>query len=108
MPIARRYQSDHMFDVSQLHGMMSTDTMDARCNLIHAEKYLQAFGNREFFNEASPIKHKADCHEGIETFVREYGAMERIIYYGDPEHIWRKTEFQRIMQKYDIRGHIAE
>ena len=36
MPIARRYQSDHMFDVSQIHGIMSTDTMDAQCNLIHA------------------------------------------------------------------------
>ena len=34
--------------------------------------------------------------------------MERLIYDGAPEQIGRKTEFQRIMQKYNIRGHIAE
>ena len=65
--------------------MMSTDTMDARCDSIHAEKYLQVFGNKEFFAEDYPIKRKADCHEEIETFVREYGEMERLIYYAAPE-----------------------
>ena len=58
--------------------------------------------------EAYPIKRKADCHEGLEAFVCKYGSMERLIYDGAPEQIGRKTEFQRIMQKYDIRGHIAE
>ena len=62
MPLARRYRSDHMFDVRQVHSMMSTDTMDARCNSIHAEKYLQVFGNKELFVEACPINRKADCH----------------------------------------------
>ena len=108
MPLARRYRADCMFEVRRVHGMMSTDTMDARCNSIHAEKYLQVFGNKELFVEAYPIKRKADCHEGLEKFVRKYGAMERLIYDRSPEQIGRKTEFQCIMQKYDIRGHIAE
>ena len=34
--------------------------------------------------------------------------MERLIYDGAPEQIRRKTEFQCIMQKYDIRGQIVE
>ena len=34
--------------------------------------------------------------------------MEQLIYDGSPEQIGRKTEFQRIMQKYDIRGYVAE
>ena len=55
MPLARRYRSDRMFYVRRVHGMMSTYTMDARCNSIHAEKYLQVFGNKEFFVEAYPI-----------------------------------------------------
>ena len=97
-----------MFYVSRVHGMMSTDTMDSRYNSIHAEKYLQLFSNNELFVEAYPIKRKADCHEGLNTFIHEYGAMERLIYDGDPEHIRRKKDFQCIMQKYDIRGHIAE
>ena len=88
--------------------MISTDTMDERRNSIHAEKYLQVFGKKEFFVEAYPIKRKADCHKGLEKFVRKYGAMEQLIYDGAPEHIGRKKEFQRIIQKYDIRGNIAE
>ena len=52
MPLARRHRADHMFDVRRVHGMMPTDIMDARCNSIHAEKYLRVFGNREFFVEA--------------------------------------------------------
>ena len=82
--------------------------MDARCNSIHTEKYLKVFGNKEFFVETYPIKRKADCHKELEKFVREYGAMERLIYDVAPENIGRKIEFQHIMQKYDIRGHIAE
>ena len=74
-PLARRYRVDLMFDVRQVYGMMSTETMDARCKSIHAQKYLQLFGNKELFVEAYPIKQKVDCHEGLDTFVREYGAM---------------------------------
>ena len=29
MPLARRYRADRMFDVRQIHGTMSTDTMDS-------------------------------------------------------------------------------
>ena len=97
-----------MFGVRRVHGMMSTDTMDARCKSIHAERYLQEFGNKEFFFEAHPIKRKTDCHEGLETFVREYGVMEQLIYDGAPEQIGKNAEFQHIMQKNDIRGHVAE
>ena len=104
MPLARRYRVDRMFDVRQVHGMMSIDIMDTRWNSIHAEKYLQVFGNKELFFEAYPIKRKADCHEGLETFVRELGAMEWLIYGEAPEQIGRKTEFQPTMRKYDIRG----
>ena len=78
--------------------MMSTDTMDAQCNSINAERYLQVSRNKEFFVEAYPIKRKDDFHKLLETFVREYGAMERLIYDGAPEHIGRKTEFQCIIQ----------
>ena len=45
MPLARRYRSDQMFGVCRIHGTMSTNTMDARCQSIHDEKYCQLFGN---------------------------------------------------------------
>ena len=46
--------------------------------------------------------------EVLKTFVHKYGAMEQLIYDGAPEQIGRKTEFQRMMRKYDIRVHVAE
>ena len=41
-------------------------------------------------------------------FVREYGAPEKLIYDGGGEQVGRKTEFQRLVRKYDIKGHVAE
>ena len=87
---------------------MSTDTMDARCQLINDEKYCQVFGNKQFFVEAYPIKKKYDCHLGLDKFVKEYGAPDKMTYDGSQEQIGRKTEFQRVMRKYNIKGHVTE
>ena len=37
---------------------MTTYTMDTRYQAIHQDKYLQVFGNKDFFIEAYPIKRK--------------------------------------------------
>ena len=87
---------------------MSTDTMDARCQSIHDEKYWQVFGNKQFFVEAYPIKKKSDCHLGLENFVKKYGAPNKMTYDGAKEQIRRKTEFQILMRKYEIKGHVTE
>ena len=108
MPLARRYRADRMFDVRRLHGTMSTDTMDARCKSLHGDKFSQIFGNKQFFVEAYPIKKKSDCHEGLDKFIKEYGAPDKMIYDGAPEQVGKKTEFQRIMRKYEVKGHAAE
>ena len=61
---------------------MFTDTMDARCQSIHDEKYCQIFGKKQFFVEAYPIKKKYDCHLGLDNFVNEYGAPDKMTYGG--------------------------
>ena len=85
IPLARRYREDRMFEVKRLHGVMSTDTMDERCRSIHKEVYLQVFGNKQFFVEAYPIPKNSDFHKGLERFVQEYGAPDKLIYDGAPE-----------------------
>ena len=35
MSLAQRYRADIIFDVSRIHGTMSKNTIDARCQLIH-------------------------------------------------------------------------
>ena len=56
MSLAQRYRADRMFDVRGIHGIMSTDTMDTRCQSIHDEKHCQLFGNKQLFVEAYSIK----------------------------------------------------
>lgn len=97
-----------MFDVRRIHGVISTDTMDTRCKSVHGESYLQVFGNRQYFVEVYPINKKSDCHEALEKFVKQYGAPDKLIYDGAQEQVGRKTDFQKILRKYDIKGHVAE
>ena len=82
MSPARRYRADLMFDVRRIHGTISTDTMYSRCHSIHDENYCQVFGNKQFLLEEYPIKKKSDCHLGLDNFVKEYGAPEKITYNG--------------------------
>ena len=67
-----------MFDVRGIHGTIYTDTMDARCQLIHNKKYCQVFGNKQVFVEAYPIKKKYDFNLGLYKFVKEYGALDKM------------------------------
>ena len=108
MPLARRYRAYWMFDVRKIHGTMSTDTMDARCQSIQDKKYCQVFGNKQLFVEAYPIEKKYDCHLGLDKFVKEYGSQDKMTYDGTHEKIGRKTELQRVMRKYEIKGHVTE
>ena len=97
-----------MFDVRRIHGTMSTNTMDAICQSIHDEKYCQVFGNKQLFLEVYTIKKTSDCHLGLDKFVKEYGALDNMTYNGAQVQIERKTEFQRVMRKYEIKGHVPE
>ena len=58
--------------------------------------------------EAYPIKNKSDCHLGLDKFVKEYGSPDKMTYDGAQEKIRRKTEFQILMRKYEIKGHVTE
>ena len=97
-----------MFDIHRIHGTMSTNNMDATCQSIHEKQYYQVFGNKQFFVEAYPIKKRSDCHLGLDKFVKEYGAPDKMTYDGAQEQIGRKTELQRVMRKYEIKGHVTE
>ena len=108
MSLARRYRADRMFDAHRIHGTMSTNTMDARCQSIHDERYCQVFGNKQFFVVAYPIKKESDCHLVLDNFVKEYGAPYKMTYYGAQEQIGRNIEFQRVMRNDKIKGHVTE
>ena len=62
----------------------------------------------KIFVETYPINNKSDYHLGLYKFVKEYGAPDKITYDGAQEKIGRKTEFQRVMRKYEIKGNVTE
>ena len=97
-----------MFDVRRIHGTNSTNSMDARCQSIHDKKYCQVFGNIHFFVETYRIKKKSDCHLVLDKFVQENGAPDKMTYGGAQEKIGRKTGFQRVTRKYEIKRHVNE
>ena len=55
---------------------------------------------KKIFVVAYPIKKKSDCRLGLDKFVKEYGASEKMNYDSAQEKMGRKTEFQRVMRKY--------
>ena len=61
---------------------MSTNTMDAMWQSIHQDRYLQVLGNKDFFVKAYPIKNNRDNYEGLDKFLKEYSAPDKIIYDG--------------------------
>ncbi len=108
MPLARRYRADRMFQVNRLEGTWATDTMDMRCTSIHGERYCQVYANKEFFAEAYPIPKKSDCHETMDKFVNDYGAMDVLLSDGAAEQCGPRTEFQRKIRKYGIQHKRSE
>ena len=73
---------------------MSTNIMDARCQSINKDKYLQVFDKKYFFVEAYPIKRKKDRYKVLDKFVKKYSAPDKIIYDRAGEQVRRKTEVQ--------------
>ena len=80
-----------MYDMRQIHGTMSTNTIDARFQSIHQGKYLQLFDNNDFFVEAYPIKRNKDVYKVLDKFLKEYGAPDKMIYDGAGEQVGRKN-----------------
>ena len=108
MPLARRYRVDRMFQTKRLRTSISTDTMDARVESLHGERYCQIFGSKEFFVEAYPIVSKADCHEALDKFVRQYGVPDELRFDGSKEQGGRNTKFMKVVRKYNIHHHTTE
>lgn len=108
MPLARRYRVDRMFDVKRLRTTIATDTMDARVTSIQGDRYCQVFGSKDFFVDAFPIEGKGDAYEGLDEFVRKYGAPDWLIYDGSAEQGGRKSKFQRLVRKYHINPKVTE
>jgi hypothetical protein len=75
---------------------------------MHGERHCQVYANKMFFAEAHPVPRKSDCHDTLDNFVNDYGAMDLLISDGLAEQCEPHTDFQRKMQKYQIQHKRSE
>ena len=61
------------------------------------------YANKMFFAEAYPIPRKSDCHQTLDSFVNDNGAMDPLISNGSAEQCGLRTEFERKIQKYQMQ-----
>ena len=83
-----------MFNVKIIQCTIETDTMHSNVNSIDGDCYCQVFGNKEFFVKAHHMGKKLDCHEALETFVKDCGAPDPMIYDDSQEQVGPGTKFQ--------------
>ena len=69
---------------------------------MHGTRYCQVFGSRHMFAEAYPITKKSDCHEALNTFLRDYGAPDSMIMDGSKEQTQKNTKFQATLRKNNV------
>ena len=69
------------------------DTIHSKVNSIHGEYNCQVFGNKELFVEAYPMEKRLDCLEALDKFVKDYGALDSMIYNGAQEQVGPGTKF---------------
>ena len=50
----------------------------------------------------------SDGHEALGNFVKDYGALDSMIYDGAQEQVGPGTKFQAKLRKYGIHGHTSE
>ena len=110
MPAARRYQADRQYNLRRLNGKFATDTIYGDVKSIDGKKYAQAYTHKNGFAAVYPMESmKGDeVGETLRNFANDHGAPDHLTYDGAAVQTGPKTEFQRLVCKYDILTHTSE
>ena len=108
LPLARRYRVDRMFGQRSFKAHVYTDTMDARVQSIHGNRYGQVFATKDFFVEVYPMKSKGDCGEAFSEFITDYGVPLKMTFDGSKEQTNPGTDFMKKVRKYNVDYHVSE
>ena len=109
MPLSRRYRTDLMYQQRKLRNQkFYTDTLFGKYKSLTNNTCIQIFANESQFVKAYPMETKAMAGSALRQFVRDYGVPERLTSDGAAEQTGPKTEFMKIVRKYDIDHHLSE
>ena len=97
-----------MFETPQLRYKIATNTMDARYQSIHGNRYFQVFVNKELCVKGYPIQKKSECDEALSKFIHDLGAPGEMTTDGSKEKTSRNSKFQKLFKKHDIPYRVCE
>ena len=109
LPISRRYRADRQFGVKRLNGKFATDTLWANASSLRGNVAAQVYSNKNGFSKVYFMSNANDenISNTLKGFVNDFGAPERLTYDGASVQTGRKTLFQKILRKHDIKHHIS-
>ena len=109
LPIGRRYRADRQFGVRRLNGKFATDTLWAKALSLRGNVAAQIYSHKCGFKALYPIS-KADNEQvgySLSKFVSEYGAPDHLTYDGAAVQVGRKTLFQDLLRRHEIKNHVS-
>ena len=86
----------------------STDTLDAICESLEVNKYVQVFANTAFFSRIYPMHSNKKAGDALRLFSQEFGVPERLTFDGSKEQSKSGNEFMKQIRTHRIDYHISE
>ena len=108
MPLARRYQADHIYEKQRFRGKWFTNMLEGRVTSKDGNRYGQVFANHEYFSTVYPMDTKSKAGDALRMFCLEFGIPDKFTCYGSKEQLGKKTEFINHVRINDIKLHVIE
>ena len=108
-PLTWRYCTDMMQQhLWRLNIILYTDTLFAKCKSIIGKNLAQVYIDGQSFVYVDLSTSKSLARLKLENLTENIEITNTIIYDGAPEKFSPNSDFQKIMRKFNIRGHQCE
>ena len=108
LPLSRRYKADRIFLRPRLQGEWFTDTVFMPTKSLDGNSCGQIYAHGSYFAAFYPMDSKSKAGDSLRVFCNEFGAPEKLRHDGAKEMVGKRTEFQNVVKKHDIRTHVSE
>ena len=107
---SRRYRADRQYNLKQLDGDFSTDSLYAEVKSLLGNKYAQIYSMRNGFSAIYPIEDLSGDTIGytLKDFSHDFGIPERLKLDGFSSQIGKRTLMMKTIRENQIKYHISE
>ena len=108
-PLTRRYRTDILqLHYRRLNTGFYTDTLFMKCKTLKGKTCAQVYSDGKGYIRTDPMTSKKEAGITLGRFLEDVGVPNKMTYDGAPEQIGPESKFQKIMRKYQIKGHQNE